>query len=715
MAKKRRSYKISSGDYNVAGGAATTAASTSAGSFVKIARGHPNINNASHGGFIEPGDTVKVMIDVGVNIPTIDQYFYIDNAFETQSGQVSYEAVAPTTGLPSGISWAQNQDSNDTDQGEARFYGTPSSGTEGKYTFKVKVDYPYGRTDEQTEFTYELEIVPSGTTPTFPTALGDKIIRNTTGEQDLLAATTTSYATPVFTMSNVSGFNSAVTPQIDAATGRVYLTNVGDITAAATPHSLTITVDLGAYGTVSKTYTEDIGYGDPYGARYFGPNNANFYPSNNTDYSGSQSQTDAACNPLKSSGALKRVHNADQDTSPYLYNDGYGCAWGSNYSLNYTNQSYYDDMTGANGHAKYGYMGFTAENTLWWCSGGDWKEVKFRWTVPSGVTSFCAVAVGGGGPGAYNWAADAGGAAGLAWMNGISCSPGDVYYVYVGLGRESQSNSSSYGAGSSFIVNPSGQTVIFAEGGGYTGYQNSNPNGQKTWYDHTPNGLNYWDKGQGYGGNDSRDGGGFAMNTNLGSSVNGFHYGGGAAHYAGGQRVGMGAAGYRGNQDRNGSSDRGVKGGGGMGYSYSSTYGQGGGGGVGLDGQGWSGVDGNSSKPRIDSNAGSGYGGSSGSWTSYNDSSANYYGGGGGGSGGTRGAWGENQFTGREERSHGHRGRVGGTHGGGGGGSGTSYGGGNGAPGGVRIIWGAGADGTPRSFPYTYCSEKPSMKYNGET
>ncbi len=711
MAKKRRSYKISSGDYNVAGGGGTTAATTSAGGFVKIAKGHPNKTNNDHDGFVNPSSTVNVMIDVGVSIPTKDQYFYIDNAFESAAGQVTVEYISPTTALPSGINWSQNQDSIDQDQGEARFYGTPNTGTEGTYTMKVNIDYPYGRTDEQTEFTYVLKVVPAGTTPIFPTSMGDQIIRNTTGEQTLLAATTTSYADAKYTMSNVSGFNSAVTPTIDENTGRVYLTNVGDITAAATQHSLTITVDLGPYGTQSKTYTRDIKYGDPYGARYFGPNNASFYPQGNDDRSSTQQQTDNACNPLKSSGALRRVHNANEDTSPYLYNDGYGCEWGSNYSLNYTNQTYYDDMSG---YGKYGYMGFTAENTQWWCSGSNYREVKFRWTVPSGVTSFCAVAVGGGAGGAYNWAADAGGAGGLAWMNGISCSPGDVYYVYVGLGRESESNVSSYGAGSSFIVNPSGQTVIFAEGGGYTGYQTSNPNGQRTWYDHAPTGLNYWEKGGGYGGNDSRDGGGFAVNTALGSSVNGFHYGGGAAYYAGGSRVGMGAAGYRGNQDRAGSSDRGVKGGGGCGYSYSSTYGQGGGGGVGLDGQGWRGVDGNSSRPRSDTNAGSGFGGSSGSWSSYNNSSANYYGGGGGGSGGTRGAWGENQFTGREERSAGHRSRVGGTHGGGGGGSGTSVGGGNGAPGGVRIIWGAGEDGTPRSFPHTYCSEKPSMKYNGE-
>ena len=38
-------------------------------------------------------------------------------------------------------------------------------------------------------------------------------------------------------------------------------------------------------------------------------------------------------------------------------------------------------------------------------------------------------------------------------------------------------------------------------------------------------------------------------------------------------------------------------------------------------------------------------------------------------------------------------------------GSGTSWGGGHGAAGGVRIIWGTGADSSPRAFPYQYCSE----------
>ena len=49
MAKKRRSYKISSGDYNVAGGGSgTTSTATTTGGFIKIAKGHPNNTNTLH-------------------------------------------------------------------------------------------------------------------------------------------------------------------------------------------------------------------------------------------------------------------------------------------------------------------------------------------------------------------------------------------------------------------------------------------------------------------------------------------------------------------------------------------------------------------------------------------------------------------------------------------------------------------------------------------
>jgi len=721
MAKKRRSYQINSGDYNIAGGGGgaasgnvrfmqnSTTAVAAGGNGVLYTPGTKNVPNP-----------IKIKLEAGLQVTAAQQttsYVLFEHAFEAPNAQVAQVTDADElpsgygTTLPSGLSINTNADQGDGSFGYVQFAQSTLSGsaTAGIYKFRYYVDQNGW---SRSYIDYEVEVWPQNTTPVQadPNILLSTILRNITAPQ-YLTGTITGSQIVSYTLKNVSGFATGVVPKVNTTDGRVYVENIPNNLVAATTHSFTVEVDLGQYGKIDYTYSGSLNYGDPYGARYFGPNNANFNPTNHTDYSSTQASSDSACNPAKSSGALRRVYNVNEDTSPYLHNDGYGCEYGTNYALNYTNQTYYNDTSG---YGKFGYMGFTAENTLWWCSGNNYREVKFRWTVPSGVTSFCAVCVGAGAGGAYQWASDAGGAGGLVWMNGISCTPGQVYYVYVGLGRESESNVSSYGAGSSFIVAPNGQTIMFAEGGGYTGYQNSNPNGQRTWYDHTPNSLNNGTKGNGYGGNDSRDGGGYWVNDNYGTGVNGFHWGGGAAYYAGGSRVGMGAAGYRGNQQGSGSSDRGYYGGGGNGYSYSSTYGYGGGGGVGLDGQGWRGIDGGSSRPRSDQNAGSGYGGSQGSWTSYNGSSANFYGAGGGGSGGTRGAWGEQQFTGREERSAGNRVRVGGTHGGGGGGSGTSYGGGNGAPGGVRIIWGVGSDGTPRSFPYTYASEKPSMKYNGE-
>jgi hypothetical protein len=651
---------------------------------------------------------------------SVNSRVYFEHAFEAPSAQVALVGSNQTDELPTGYSGdvpAGMTFSNNQDQGNGN-YGyvqittntLSSGGTPGTYKFRHSIDQGGW---SRSYIDYEIEVFPSGTTPTQANSsiLLTMVIRNTSAQQQLTDTITGSQIVGM-KLKDITGVPTGYELKLNTANGVVYYENTPNTTHASTAHSFTVEVDLGQYGTVDYVYSGSITYGDPYGSRYFGPNNASTNFTSSQNYADTQSASDTGFNPAKSSGALRRVYNVNEDTSPYLHNDGYGCAHTGNRSDQYTNSTYYNDVSG---YGAFGYMGYNADNSNWFCSSSNYQVIKVRWTVPNGVTSFCAVAVGGGGPGAYSWASDAGGAGGLAWMNGISCSSGQVYYIYVGLGRECESSNSSYGAGSSFIVHPNGQTILYAQGGGYSGHQQSNPNGQLNLYDHTPNNLNYWEHGSAYGANDSRDAGGYGFNTAYGTTVNGFHYGGGAATYAGGSRVGMGAAGYRGNQPgNNGNSDRGYKGGGGNGYDYSSTYGYGGGGGVGLDGQGWRGVDGGSSRPRNDSNAGSGYGGSAGSWTSYNNSSANFYGGGGGGSGGTRGAWGENQFTGREENNGGHRVRVGGTHGGGGGGSGTSYGGGNGAPGGVRIIWGAGADGTPRSFPYTYCSEKPSMKYNGE-
>ena len=721
MAKKRRSYQINSGDYNIAGGGGGAAS----GNVRFMRKDTTAVAAGGTGVTYTPGtkqvpNPIKLTFEAGLTVTAAQQsetYVLFEHAFEAPNASVAQVTDAdelPTgygTDLPQGLNINTNSDQGDGSYGYVQFAQSniTASATPGTYKFRYYVDQGGW---SRSYIDYEIEVWPQNTTPTQadPNILLSTIIRNTTAPQ-YLTDTITGSQIVSYTLKNVSGFASGVTPKLDTTDGRVYVENIPNNLVAAATHSFTVEVDLGQYGKIDYAYSGTINYGDPYGARYFGPNNANFNPTGNQDFASTQAQSDAACNPNKSSGALRRVYNVNQDTSPYLHNDGYGCEPVGMNASSYTNQTYYNSTSG---YGKWGYMGYHAYNSLWWCSGSNYRVVKFRWTVPSGVTSFCAVAVGGGSGGAYTWASDAGGAGGLAWMNGISCTPGEVYLVYVGLGRQSESNNSSYGAGSSMVVAPNGQTIIFGEGGGYTGYQNSNPNGQRTWYDHTPNGLNNGSKGQGYGGNDSRDGGGAWVNTNFGSTVNGFHYGTNAATYAGGSRVGMGAPGYRGNHSGASSSDRGRYGGGGMGYSYSSTYGYGGGGGVGLDGQGWRGPDGQV-YPRTANEAGSGFGGSSGSWTSYNNSSSNYYGAGGGGSGGTRGAWGEQQFTGREEGSNGNRVRVGGTHGGGGGGSGTSTGGGNGAPGGVRIIWGVGADGTPRSFPYTYCSEKPSMKFNGES
>ena len=722
MAKKRRSYQINSGDYNIAGGGGGAS-----GNIRFMQKATTAVAAGGTGVLYNPGskqvpNPLKLTIEAGLAVSSATQtnsLVYFEHAFEAPQAQVGIVDTAdelPTgysNTLPSGLSISTNADSGgDTSFGYVQFGGaTISSGaTVGTYKFRYYVDQG-GWTRQYID--YEVEVYPQGTTPVQQDSniLTTLIIRNQSAQQALTGTITGSQIVGM-TLKDVTGVPTGYELKLNEANGVVYVENTPNTSHSSTTHSFTVEVDIGQYGKVDYVYSGSISYGDPYGARYFGPANASLNFSSGQDYSGSQSTTDSACNPDKASGALRRVYNVAEDTSPYLHNDGYGCHPVGNQGASWTTQNGYNTN---NGYYKNGIMGYNAQNSNWWCSGSNFQSVKFRWTVPAGVTSICAVAVGGGGGGAYNWAQHGGGSGGLCWMNGISVTPGQVWYVYVGLGRESESSHSSYGAGPSMLVHPNGTTVLFAEMGGYSGYQNANANGQRSYNGHTPNGLNIWEKGNSYGNNDSRDSGGWGVASSYGSSVNGFHYGGGAGFYANSSRVGIGAPGYRGNQQANGNSTQGYYGGGGQGYEYSSTYGQGGGGGVGLDGQGWRGTHGTNHIPRNNTNAGSGFGGSGGSWTSYNNSSANFYGGGGGGSGGTRGAWGENQFTGREENSNGHRVRVGGTHGGGGGGSGTSYGGGNGAPGGVRIIWGIGADGTPRSFPYTYCSEKPSMKYNGES
>lgn len=660
MAKKRRSYQISSGDYNIAGGggAATT---TAGGDFIKIAKGHPNIDNAAHDGFIANGSTVTVMVDAGTQIPMKDDYLYIDNAFETETGQFTYEFVAPTTALPSGVNWAENSDSTDTDMGETRFYGTPSAGTEGTYTMKILGTYPRGRPDEQVEITWVLRVLPSGTTPLWSGTLPQRIIRNTSGEQDIVAAPTTSYADATFTLSNVSGFASGVTPVIDPATGRVYVANVGDVTQAASSHSLTVTADLGEYGTASQTFTGNISYGDAYGSRYFGPANSyRNWSDGSYENDSDPTKVDGTYwfSPNQNSGALKCTSRG-RDSSPYDLNDGYGC----NYS--FSGSSGTSDISSTTG-TMYSYLNG-------WYTGSNDHGMRFKWTVPNGVTSFCVAGISGGCHGGQSWANDGGGSGALAYVNGVTCTPGEEFLVRIGMGR-SVTSQSSHWAGDTYMQRVSNsEYIIYCYGAGYYSRQ-SDLGGNRTWSQYS------------YANNQQNPGAAWASND---YSSQGAYHGGWSTSY----NHGAGTAGWRGTGQGSSNGGSSSNGGARNGRGYSSTYGGSAGGGTGLDGNGVGVQDFGHSYGSADTNSDTN--------TQYGTGSHGWRYGGGGGSGGSRGTYGENPYTGSGYSSQAIQG---GTHGGGGGGAGSSWGSGPGAPGGLRIIWGTG-----RAYPNTYTTENPTI------
>jgi hypothetical protein len=617
---------------------------------------------------------VSIKLDAGTAIPVKDQYIYFDNAFETAAGTITYEFMNGDTALPAGITFSSNTDSSDTDTGEARFSGTPS--TEGTNSFRVKATYLSGTTSEQVELTYTIKRFAAGTTPVWSsTSLPSQIIRNTAGDQVLAAGPTTTYADATYRISNVSGFPTGIVPTIDAATGQVVLTDVGDIVQAASVHAFTVTADLGSeIGTFTQTFSGSMAYGDPYGAVYFGPGNSLQNPVTfQTTYTGAainENQKAALFNSNVAAGALRCRTNSQYSTSPYKYNEGIGLIYTEGWSTS---------------SGSVGYLGPKCSSNTNTSSEG--YGVKTIWTVPNGVTQFCAVAVGAGSGGAYNWSSDGGGGGGLAWINDVLCTPGEEFEIFVGLGRRGNfASNGSYWSGSSWIrrINArdygANEWIIIGKGGGYQSGHGTPLSGRNN-----PDASNLTHVDY-YNANNSRDGGGAAASTNYGSR--GVNAGGYASSYAG-----AGAAGYAG-RGGNSNNSNGSGGAGGAGDYYSSTYGSSAGGGVGLDGRGAGGVD----------SSGSAYGGTQGAWTSNleADGTNSYYYAGGGGSGGSRGCYGENNQTG----NNGVQNRYinGGMHGGGGGGSGTSWGGGSGGMGGVRIIWGAG-----RSFPNTYTTEDPSI------
>ena len=261
----------------------------------------------------------------------------------------------------------------------------------------------------------------------------------------------------------------------------------------------------------------------------------------------------------------------------------------------------------------------------------------YTWVCPNAVTSVSVAAIGGGGGGSQQWASSAGSGGGLGWISSFATVPGQPYTVVVGGGG---TTSTTGGSGGTSYFN-SITTVAGYGGGNYTsGSQTGGPNA---------NGY-----GGGWYGSGGGAGGNCASNPGGGGGAGGYGGNGGnyASHAASGSGAASGADSY-----------------------YSSTYGTGAGGGTGI--YGYNGQDGTSYYTPF---------------TGYYTGNNGYAGGGQGGSGGSNGYYGENPFSGMNQ-SPPHN-ILGGTYGGGGGGSGTSYGGGPGGSGAVRIIWGTG-----RSYP----------------
>ena len=273
---------------------------------------------------------------------------------------------------------------------------------------------------------------------------------------------------------------------------------------------------------------------------------------------------------------------------------------------------------------------------------------QYDWVCPDGVTSVCAVCIGGGGGSTKDEMGGSGGG-GLGYKNNIAVTPGETYKIQVGAGGVGDVYIGRYGAsgGDSWFINA---TTVKGGGGGGTGCAADG--------DHSVPGYG------GRGGTYVGDGGGNGGNGGDGnrSSISGTGAdtgGGGAGGYSGDGGKG---GDYNGNWQSGSAGNGGAGGGGCTAAGGSNEYWGGGGGGVSVYGKGRS--------------------GSSGSSQNYQ-----WAGGGYGGSGGASG-WGNNSET------NGYAQVNGGQYGGGGGS--TDQHGGYGGSGAVRIIWGTG-----REFPST--------------
>lgn len=187
----------------------------------------------------------------------------------------------------------------------------------------------------------------------------------------------------------------------------------------------------------------------------------------------------------------------------------------------------------------------------------------FNFVVPIGVTSICAVCIGGGGGGRQTTGTgNGGGGGGLRWINNLPVTPGESLTVTVGSGGYPFAlNSDALGGNPSQIAR--GANVLIAAFGGSGGYALDANGGTGTAFGAGP-----------FGGT---IGGGNGGTSTTGLSNNNPSGGGGAGGYSGNG----GTGGY--NSFTAGS------GGGGAGGAGGFTFGQGGGG-VGIFGEGASGT-----------------------------------------------------------------------------------------------------------------------------
>ena len=59
---------------------------------------------------------------------------------------------------------------------------------------------------------------------------------------------------------------------------------------------------------------------------------------------------------------------------------------------------------------------------------------SYEWTCPDGVTTVCAICIGGGGGAQYDTGSYGGGGGALAWINHYPVTPGQTYALRVGAG-----------------------------------------------------------------------------------------------------------------------------------------------------------------------------------------------------------------------------------------------------------------------------------------